>query len=476
MLQDVLIIISQILFWPCFVYALYLALLSLVSLISHKQKYEMQEDKQRFCIFVPSHNEEDIIAATVKNYSHINYNPALFDVYFLADNCNDETASRARKAIAEVGMPNFHTLERNVSDPDKQGKAHALRWGMDLLEENGGFYSKYDMFVILDADNFVDSDFLKHINSQYLSYKEKKRPAIIQAYLDSKNKENIISRGYFVAYRHTNGFLQLAKHKLHLTPCVVGTGFAISVPFLQRIGGYCCHSLVEDLEFESITTLHGERIAYNQNVRIYDERPTTFKDATVQKIRWCQGHWWVFAHFAPRILLHMLNPLEIRLFFRRLDNLIHLFASFLMLLSTLSLLWPVVMLCALQAFVVTVNPIVSLISACSFAVIILFIPISSLMDGKREEKRRVLIDFIPNILAYSIHMVSYYIANVIGLFRSGNQKVWLKTPHKVTSITYSADLEPEVAGIEEETASAPKALSASSEGAEASKGEKSAND
>ncbi len=436
-MQEIFHIIYQILFWSCFSYAAYYFLMAIVALIFHKQKYPMLEDSSRFCIFVPCHNEEDVIAATVQNYTHINYDPSLFDIFFLADNCTDNTAERIREAVAAAGKTNFFILERNVDDPNKRGKPHALRWGMDLLEEKDAFYSKYDLFITFDADNFVDPDFLKHINSQYLSYAPKKRPVMIQAYLDSKNKENLVSRGYYVAYRYTNGLFQLAKHKLGLTPGIGGTGFAISLPFLHSIGGYNCRSLVEDVEFETIATIHGKSIAYNHNVRIYDEKPTSFKAATVQKIRWSQGHWWVFFHYAPKLVLHMLNPKEIRYFLKRLDNLIHLNALLFMLMGILVVVSPIVALCM---GVEMPNDLFTMLSSFLFLFSLILIPISSLLDGGREEKRRVLIDLIPNFLAIFINTISYYYANIVGLFRCGNQKVWVKTKHKVTSITYSTQL------------------------------------
>ncbi len=433
-------VIYLVSFWLCFGYASYYCLMSIVSLLFHKQKYDIIEDNSRFCIFVPCHNEEDVIAATVENYTHLNYSSELFDVYFLADNCSDHTADRVREAIAASGMNNFHLLERNVNDPNKKGKPHALRWGMDLLENEDGFYEKYDLFIIFDADNFVDADFLKHINSQYLSYDEKRRPVMIQAYLDSKNKENLISRGYYVCYRYTNGFFQLAKHKLGLTPGIGGTGFAISLSFLRSIGGYNCRSLVEDMEFETIATLHGKSIAYNHNVRIYDEKPTELKAATIQKIRWCQGHWWVFFHYAPKIIFHMFNPKEIKCLLKRIDNLIHLSALLFMLLGVVITFSPYV---ASWLGLEVPPTYVSYVSLAMMILSILFIPISSLMDGKKEEKRRVIIDFIPNILSLFINALSYIYANVIGLFRCRNQKVWVKTKHKVTSITYKSENETE---------------------------------
>ena len=150
----------------------------------YPKDYHIIEDKSKFCIFVPCHNEETVIAATIKNHAKVQYNPELFDIYYLADNCSDATAEKARKAIEKYGIKNFHVLERNVDDPCKKGKPHAINWGIQTLEEGEGFYKKYDMFMILDADNFVDADILKHVNSQYWSINENKRPVMIQTYLD----------------------------------------------------------------------------------------------------------------------------------------------------------------------------------------------------------------------------------------------------------------------------------------------------
>ena len=119
-MQEIFDIVFHILFWPCFVYASYYALMAIVSLIFHSQNYPMVEDKSRFCIFVPCHNEEDVIAATVQNYTHLNYNPELFDIFFLADNCSDKTADRIKEAIEKANKSNFHVLERNVNDQIKE--------------------------------------------------------------------------------------------------------------------------------------------------------------------------------------------------------------------------------------------------------------------------------------------------------------------------------------------------------------------
>lgn len=424
-------ILYYVLFYPTLALAAYYSFLAIVALVSHKQKYKMSDDEKKFCIFVPCHNEGSVIAATVNNLSQIEYEERLHDIYFIADNCTDNTAEEISKAIIGSGKRNLHLLVRLETDRKKRGKPHAMRWGIEKLESEGGFYSKYDFFMVFDADNFTDADILKHINSQYLSYPDKKRPAMIQAYLDSKNKNNLIARGYYVSYRMTNGFLQLPRHKLGLTPAIGGTGFAVTTEFLRSIGGYNCKSLVEDLEFETVATIKGRTIAYNHNARIYDEKPTGLKESAVQKTRWCQGHWYIFFKYSWRLVLKMLNPAEFRLFFKRLDNLVHISSLVFMLFAMATIALPFV--AAVFGVALPTSSLVYL-SAPLFFFSVLVFPISSLLDGKQNERRRVLIDLIPNLIATAIMMLVYFYSNIVGLFNCKNQTVWKKTTHKITKL------------------------------------------
>lgn len=431
--MDIIKFVFYIIFIPCFFLGCYYAFLSIIGLFFHKQKYDMTDDKERFCIFVPCHNEEPVISATVKNLLNIQYNKELFDVYFIADNCTDKTAEKIRQTIDSVGAKNFFCLERNVTDKSKRGKPHAMRWGMDLLNEKGHFYGYYDMFITLDADNFVDSDILKHINSQYQSYSKDNRPVMIQVYLDSKNKENLVSRGYYVAYRFTNGFFQLPRHKMGLVPGIGGTGFAITTDFLKEIGGYNCSSLTEDLEIETLATLKCKRIAYNHNVRIYDEKPTGIRASAIQKTRWAQGHWYIFFKYGYKMFFRMFHPKELKFFFKRLDNFIYLCS---MLFMTLSM--GMILLSLLATFSGKILPYYTVNTIIGIFMILMF-PISSLYDGSPKEKRRVIIDFIPNILATVLFSIIYFYANIAGLVKCHNQKVWKKTAHKVTVLSYETD-------------------------------------
>lgn len=432
-MKEVLLTIYVILFWITEANTLYYAFLYIIGLFSFKQKYPIVEDKQTFCIFVPCHNEKDVVAATVKNYANINYDKAKFDVFFIADNCNDETANVLKETIASLNLQNFYVLERNVDDPTKKGKPHAIRWGIEQLEIcSSGFYERYNMFMIFDADNFIDADILKHINSQYLSYKPKKRPVMIQTYLDSKNKNGLVARGYFAMYRMTNAFWQISKQKLGLVPAIGGTGFAMSTAFLKEIGGFNCNSLTEDLEIQTKATIRNKRIAYNKNVRIYDEKPTRVKQSLVQRTRWAQGHWYLSFKYLPILFFQLFNLKTIKATFRKLDMIIYLSSRFFILCATLFV--PLNVYVSIVGTTQYIPLWISYLNTCSVILSFLLIPLSSLKDGRSDEKKHIIRDFIPNMI--SIYLVSLIdiVAGFIGLFKCGNQKVWAKTAHKITEM------------------------------------------
>lgn len=442
-MQQVLDVIKQILvvlFWICEVYVVYYVFLYIVGFIFHKQKYPMVEDKIKFCVFVPCHNEGPVVAATVENYTHIEYAEDLFDIYFIADNCSDDTANILREAIKNSGKRNFHVLVRKEKDINKRGKPHALRWAIDALESQHLFYSYYDMMIIFDADNFVDATILKHINSQYASIKDKKKPVMIQCYLDSKNHNSLVARGYFQSYRVTNAFWQISKQKLHLNPAIGGTGFAVTTKFLKEIGGYSCTSLTEDLEIQTIATVKNRRIEYNGNARVYDEKPTKIKQSFVQRTRWAQGHWWLFFRYTPLLLIQLFNPFTIKNFFKKLDMIMYLAARLFSIVSSVTILLNIFYLisCLVIGRDSAYVPLWAQYMNIGILVLtIAVIPLSSLYDGSKEEKKHILRDLIPNVIGiYLVGLIDLLIGYP-GLFKCGNQKVWKKTTHCVTSLDKS---------------------------------------
>ena len=255
-----------------------------IGLFGFKKKtkdYADHDPQSRFLVLIPAHNEERVIGDIIRNLEEMDYPREMYDYYVIADNCTDRTAEVAREAGARV-------IETRKESPDAPtGKPIALRKALNAI---GDYQNRYDLMMVFDADNLMDTNMFREVNSQYL---DKGRPDFIQCYLGAKNKSGVVAWFYYTGYTTTNRFFDLAKHRLGLNCPIGGTGFAMSTAYLYKRGGWTTMSLTEDFEIQVEATLEGRRILWNHNTRVYDEKPTKLRAAIRQRIRWGQGQWYV---------------------------------------------------------------------------------------------------------------------------------------------------------------------------------------
>ncbi|MBU5337440.1 glycosyltransferase family 2 protein [Intestinibacter bartlettii] len=406
---------------------IYAAIISLWGYGKVERDYEILEDKTRFLILVAAHNEEDVIADTVSNLRKIDYDENLYDIYVVNDNSTDRTGEICK----EIGIPHVDTIEgkfarEGVGKP--AGLQYALReLGFEKLQE------KYDLLMILDADNYVDSNILKDLNSQW---QQKGKPEAIQTYLDSKNTTSILATGYACAYWVTNRFFQLAKYRLGLPNAIGGTGFAVRLDWLFEHGGFSYKSLTEDLEMEiEIVKSHG-RILWNHHARIYDEKPDGLKVSIRQRTRWSQGHWYVAFNNFKNLSTAFIKERK----FKYIDQLLYLFGmgkGVQLLLAGISLLILTIYYIASRAgFSLIVNAfgvffmqlfVPTTIFNIVFLVYTLIITlVYALVKDGRER------NFLKAILAMLYFGTTYMYTQLVGLLKWRQQGVWVKTPHKHT--------------------------------------------
>jgi len=227
---------------------------------------------QRFALIVPSHNEENVVGKIVSNLKSMQYPAHLYDIYVIADNCTDSTASVARQLGALV-------MER--IDHVKKGKGHSLEWMFNRLFQ---METEYDAVCIFDADNLVSANFLAEMN-KHLCMGHR----VVQGYLDSKNpNDSWVSANNSIAFWIGNRMFQLPRYYLGLSCVLGGTGMMIATDVLKQIGwGATC--LTEDLEFTIKLVLRGMKVYWSHEAVIYDEKPLTMRQSVHQRVRWMQG-------------------------------------------------------------------------------------------------------------------------------------------------------------------------------------------
>lgn len=271
-----------VLFTLAYAYQLVYLFLGLIRRKHWKQPEAAQ--LHRYAAVISARNEAGVIGELIHTLKQQNYPTDLLDVYVVADNCTDDTAQVSRRAGAIV-------YER--FNQHKKGKGYALDYLFRTLAHEGR--DQYDGYLIFDADNLVDPNFVSEMNKVF----DSGNYGAITCYRNSRNfGANWISAGYAIWFLREARFLNFPRMLLGSNCHVSGTGFLISADVIRENGGWPYHLLTEDIEFSVSCALKGRRIGYCDKAVIYDEQPTAFRQSWDQRLRWSKGFYQVNANYS----------------------------------------------------------------------------------------------------------------------------------------------------------------------------------
>ena len=270
------------LFFVCYSYQFFYVAVALLK----RKKFIGRNENHRIAILIAARNEENVIGYLLDSICAQTYPMDHVDVYVGADNCTDDTARVAREHGAIV-------FERH--DTLHVGKGYVLNDMLRRIRRPGRRH--YDAYLVLDADNILDPNFLSEIEKVYSAGYE-----IVTCYRNSKNYgDNWISAGYALWFLREAQYLNNARMRLGSSCAVSGTGFLFSDGVLQRCGGWNFFLLTEDIEFTIDNVARGEKVGYAGGAVLYDEQPTSFAQSWRQRMRWSKGYLQVFCKYAVQL-------------------------------------------------------------------------------------------------------------------------------------------------------------------------------
>lgn len=248
-------------------------------------------------ILIPAHNEERVIQRILNDLSQQYYRR--LEIIVIAHNCSDKTIEKA-KSIKDgrIKIVNLRTR--------RSGKALALNRG---LEE-----AKGSIIVNLDADNkILDRDFIVKI----VQYFRDMSVSGVQAALGvANNKDNILTMFQRMEFDAFMNIFWRGRRALGLPCFLAGTGTAIRTSILHKYGGWKNSSLVEDFDLFTKLSFGKENIVYASELKVLDEKPTSWTNLIEQRARWLKGYLIVvienLIHFDNLVdYLYRLFPLSI---------------------------------------------------------------------------------------------------------------------------------------------------------------------
>ena len=279
--------IIMALFFLCYSYQfVYLA----IGLFAKPKKTEAAAPRHRIAVLIAARNEEAVIGQLLDSVRAQNYPPELLDAYVVADNCTDATAVIARAHGAEVFAR---------QDTRHVGKGYALQFLLDRIRER----RHYDAYLVLDADNILDPNFVREITAVH-----DQGYGVVTCYRNSKNYgDNWISAGYALWFLREARYLNGARMAAGASCAVSGTGFLFSDEVLRKCGGWHFFLLTEDIEFTIDNVVRDVKIGYARNAVLYDEQPTLFRQSWRQRMRWSKGYLQVFGKYGGKLIRGILR-------------------------------------------------------------------------------------------------------------------------------------------------------------------------
>lgn len=115
------------------------------------------QKNHKYAVLIAARNEEEVIGNLISSIKNQDYPSELVDIFVVADNCTDSTASVASAHGATV----FERFDNN-----HVGKGYAINYLLKQIKNNTD--DDHDAYIVFDADNVLQGDYIKEINKNLL--------------------------------------------------------------------------------------------------------------------------------------------------------------------------------------------------------------------------------------------------------------------------------------------------------------------
>lgn len=272
-LQMYIPIIPSTLFILAFI-VIYCLVLALGQLINKNslQKPQVQNFKPFVNIYIPAHNEEQVIEETIHNLVKIDY--PHYEILVIDDRSKDKTGEVVEKLIHKYSDRLKYHRRPDDAFP---GKSAVLN---DALAMTDG-----EIICVFDADAKVNPDFLTGI----LSYLAEEQVGAVQARKVMSNKD-LCTITKCQDYEYCmDANVQTGRDALRTANELRGNGELIKRKALEDIGGWNINTVTDDLDMSTLLHVAGYEIRFCPDPVVYEEAIERFGPIIKQRIRWAEG-------------------------------------------------------------------------------------------------------------------------------------------------------------------------------------------
>lgn len=253
-------------------------------------------------VVIALHNEELVVAATVRKMAELRYPDDRFALVFILDNCTDQTAARLDETVRQLGYgltsleisptpdisellifehPNGRTVQLIIRDSSigGKGKAPALNAAFQVNDS--------EIIGIYDADHRPDPDNALIATRWLLA--DPTAGCVQGPCFVLNGTMNILTRLIFFEYISLNRVEQPAKAAYGGMVCFEGANGFFRREAIERSGGFDPDNLAEDTYLSFKLAEVGYRCRFDPGIRSYEQCPESFGSWYRQRLRWARG-------------------------------------------------------------------------------------------------------------------------------------------------------------------------------------------
>ena len=246
---------------------LYFGIFAIISLFNKRTEISKAKINRRFIVLIPSYMQDNVVEHTVLSILSQSYSQRMFDVIVISDHQSEMTNMRLAQYPITLLTPDF----------EESTKAKSLQYAILNLPE----FKIYDLVVLLDAGNIVDTEFLTDINDAY----ETAATKAIQVHRISKNRDTAAARMDAVFEEINNNIFRKGHINVGLSAALASSGVAYDFNWFKE-NVMRTRTSGEDKELEALLLRQSIFIDYFENIYVYTEKKRTTEKLNEQRGRW----------------------------------------------------------------------------------------------------------------------------------------------------------------------------------------------
>jgi len=261
--------IIHLLLWILAIYlslnCLYLAFFAFAGLFPLSDTPKTATTHKKIAVLFPTYHADEVIIASTRAALAHSYKGE-FEIVVIADGLMPQTHETLKAMGAEVIEVFF----------EKSTKGKALLLAMENLKDRG-----FDIALVLDVDNLMGPDCLNAVNSAF-----QQGHKVMQLHRTAKNLDTSFAFLDACNEEVNNHIYRKGQAVLGLSPALIGSGMAFDYTYFHSLLKNVGDTVGEDKKMDFLIAAERVKVAYLNDIFVYDEKVSNANVFTTQRTRW----------------------------------------------------------------------------------------------------------------------------------------------------------------------------------------------